>query len=111
MRPCRAQPFSSRLGGRSSGQSWLSCVPTMQASVESHVSKGAKRGAAGAADSLLRDFVYNSAALTSARPRCAINISGTIKRNAGHREFTAGTTISLRTETVVGFFQAELGLL
>src|SRR5580704_14684285 len=29
------------------GQSWLSCVPTMQASVESHVSKGAKRGAAG----------------------------------------------------------------
>jgi hypothetical protein len=47
MRLCRAQPLSYRLGGRSSGQSWLSCVPTMQAYVESHVSKGAKRGAAG----------------------------------------------------------------
>src|SRR5580704_8471141 len=40
-RPCRAQPLSYRMGGRSSGQSWLSCVPTMQASVESYVSKGA----------------------------------------------------------------------
>src|ERR1700683_2968606 len=41
MRPCRAQTLSYRRGGRSSGQSWLSCVPTMQASVESHVSEGA----------------------------------------------------------------------
>src|SRR5271163_1239906 len=45
MRPCRAQPLSS--GRAVKGQSCLSCVPTVQASVESNVSKSAKRGEPG----------------------------------------------------------------